>query len=107
MNPVDHVCPSTLAASVPANHVYSLTVVGIINTLAKHRQFRGTLHRVKRQVLLQLVGLACYVVPRRPRSRDDWSCTELDCACMHRVFVDQFKISRSVLSRVIAMGRPT
>ena len=50
---------------------HSLTVVEIINILVKPLQYRVMQHKVKRQVLLLLGELDCYVVHKRSRIRHE------------------------------------
>lgn len=71
MNPVDHVRSYSIPRFEPLTltcRLFSLTEVVTINILVKLQLYHGTRHKVKKLVLSQLGGLACYVVRRRRRT---------------------------------------
>ena len=86
MNPVDHVWLPAGVLVNTTNNRSSLTVVVTINISVKPLQFRGTLHKVKRQVLLLPGELVCCAVPRRLRIKrgDGYGISGNDCGYLAR-----------------------
>ena len=72
MNPVDHVSPQQVCVDECKTLIFfafSLTVVVTISILGRPRQYHGSQHKVKKQVLLQRGELVCYVVLRKRKIR--------------------------------------